>query len=712
MNKWLPVALMFMVVMLAAPAFAQQPTPLYDWCADLNFFRNGTSSVLDYNLIEGFQGDNYVYGELGFGNYHNLIFNWLHTEGQGVHVNADYVAFGFYNETDEPIQIHGGVHAFGMFDGFLSMVEPGRYYVVDLMPSEPGIEGGSVSVAVQSPGPPLVLQQRFSLRFITVYGRGTSPFLEWPLDFAIPCDPVNLELTATQAFNSPTPSVTPIPSDTLTPSNTFTPSLTLTPSATHTPSPTFTMTSTPVTSTCFTFDGTPVAPGFDIEILEGEVEEGVGVEGTNALHDTRSESLGGGFWRTGLVEVVITLPQVTITAVTFRRSHSENGNSSSSVFRFMQGGVWGSFTSNGGVTGYPSFHYMILGPGGQSFESDIYEQLQLLVEQSGIFNTNGGTYLDDICIFWTGSLPPVTPTPSFTRTPSLTPSPTTTLTPLPLGTDAFTPKPTKTPLFIASPSPWSTIPPTDTPNYALTPSLTPLPTNTPFPTATLLPTQQPPIPPCEGEGCENHDWRVCEEEIPPFDLFNLGNFLAQWWNCVLMPVLFNIQNAITGIGNWIVGTVTSFFGWVGSVFDWIGGMFSNFFGTIEDFIRSLLAFFDLIGRFFVGVVNIIGLIIAIIRHLLDLVSMWIGQFFSMIRTILNTWYLAPPQAIPFLPQCQTNPMSSDICAVYYIVRYTVLGGTLGGLIIPIALVVVDFGIVLSFILTVRNLIKNIRGVAE
>lgn len=67
---------------------------------------------------------------------------------------------------------------------------------------------------------------------------------------------------------------------------------------------------------------------------------------------------------------------------------------------------------------------------------------------------------------------------------------------------------------------------------------------------------------------------------------------------------------------------------------------------------------------------------------------------GMIGAINN----AVPLAIPGLPQCVTNPMANDICAIYYILDWTLFApGTAGALIIPLVLILMNFIIIVKFL---------------
>lgn len=89
-----------------------------------------------------------------------------------------------------------------------------------------------------------------------------------------------------------------------------------------------------------------------------------------------------------------------------------------------------------------------------------------------------------------------------------------------------------------------------------------------------------------------------------------------------------------------------------------------------------------------------------------------NQAFGYARTLGNTvssvvtvWSNAQPTPIEGLPNCNGSArLQSELCAIYYILTYTLFSGTLGQLLIPIATIIV--GMVLIF-----TVIKRVRATA-
>lgn len=73
--------------------------------------------------------------------------------------------------------------------------------------------------------------------------------------------------------------------------------------------------------------------------------------------------------------------------------------------------------------------------------------------------------------------------------------------------------------------------------------------------------------------------------------------------------------------------------------------------------------------------------------------------------VITAWKDAQPQPIEGLPNCTgAARLQSELCAIYYILTYTIFAGTLGSILIPVATIVI--GMVIIFVV-----IKRIRAIA-
>jgi hypothetical protein len=130
-------------------------------------------------------------------------------------------------------------------------------------------------------------------------------------------------------------------------------------------------------------------------------------------------------------------------------------------------------------------------------------------------------------------------------------------------------------------------------------------------------------------------------------------------------------------------------------------MIGNFFAPILDLIRAFLKLIE----------QIIELVIAgiqlIVRFVENMVA-WIGQVIARINAIIQAFFSAQPVPIPGLPRCVSAPFSYDICAIYFIVEWTLMAeNTPGSFITPLLLVVMGVVFVLYFIRMVLRLINAI-----
>jgi hypothetical protein len=92
---------------------------------------------------------------------------------------------------------------------------------------------------------------------------------------------------------------------------------------------------------------------------------------------------------------------------------------------------------------------------------------------------------------------------------------------------------------------------------------------------------------------------------------------------------------------------------------------------------------------------------------------YLGQVADVAGGMLSTLNSAPPTGIPGLPMCITNPMAHDICAIYYILDFTIFAeGTPGALIIPFLLVVMNFYIVIRFVRWGMRIVKRSEGISD
>ena len=242
-----------------------------------------------------------------------------------------------------------------------------------------------------------------------------------------------------------------------------------------------------------------------------------------------------------------------------------------------------------------------------------------------------------------------TPTPTNTGVPTNTSVPTTTATPFGLPTN----------------TPYNYQPTIDLTQITATPSTTPQPTSTDFPQSTAYATQTigagTPTPSIEEIRENEAEWELLEEE--------------KRGNNAIENLLQDILDALSGDG----GTGDGGTGpGIDGVSDW-----SN---AISDSLSGIQDLFGKVGGLF-------------------------SQSVSSANALVTSFYTAPPQAIPGLPLCMTAPLEHDICAIYYVMDWTLFApNTLGSFIVPLLLAIMNVLVifrVLRYVLTLINRTEDV-----
>lgn len=264
---------------------------------------------------------------------------------------------------------------------------------------------------------------------------------------------------------------------------------------------------------------------------------------------------------------------------------------------------------------------------------------------------------------------------------------------------APTPGPSETPF----PTSTATSPPA---------SATFVPTGTYVPAPTYVPTQLP-NPGEEGGGSGGGDgWGTCGDDITINGLGAITDWISQFWHCTVGGFFAGIINSIGAFFSWIGNSATNFGNFLGSIFGWLNGTFTNIGLVLGNIWQVVVALFDLVRLILEQIVEIIRLVFAIIRRFIELILGWLGQLIQRAEQLLTAWFLSPPTPIPNLPLCVSNPTSYAICAVYYVLQNTILAGGVGGLFVPVLVIIFDLVMVLYFVRTVRNLIRKSGSVSQ
>lgn len=636
-------------------------TSAYGWCYEFDFATHKHGFVLEYEtnelLSEGMKGDwaegvGFYSTDLGFSEQ-NLSFSYQHDEPLAMAGAEMIIGRGFSTDTTYSLIFSGYGNVFGTSYVTSSGFVPGGYSefpaVID---AHETLDNSQFSFNFETDS-----NAEFSVKSLKVFGYGGNPFgdsnclsQDLPLVTPITPDPPTSTQTAP-------PSNTPLP--TFTPSHTYTPS--------HTPVPTW----------CYRFDFTASDGGWaQRSANEGSWSTGIGwVNGQDGTI-TQSRRL---------------VVNRTFTASTFTEAKFE--------FEYVRGIDNNGVDDRGGVVaaGVNNYNTPILSfPAPYSTGSHTTTWTGLLNFNQVQFNlwsdntassvaATGSVTLTAATFKGTGSSPfgdncSPTPTPTSTHTPTNTPDPATS-TPSRTMPPTHTAPPgvstaSRTPLSpnTRTPVPTNTRTITNTPGPSLTPSAsrTMIPPPTGFMTATLIPYTPDPTyltpdgtsfmtaTPSPGSGGD-------EDSGEWFLIDQIGQFF-----------------------NWVQNTITGIIEGIGQFFMWIEGTIANIVGLIGDLLHTLQSLLDAILRFIAELIEIGRMIIEIIIRILQLIVGWVVQMFGRLGNLLTAFYTAPQTAIPGLPQCYSNPTASDLCALYYILDWTILApGTPGQIIMPLVLFLMD-----------------------
>jgi hypothetical protein len=199
---------------------------------------------------------------------------------------------------------------------------------------------------------------------------------------------------------------------------------------------------------------------------------------------------------------------------------------------------------------------------------------------------------------------------------------------------------------------------------------------------------------------------VHAQEIPDENCEGSGVF---YWPC---RVIESLASGVRNFFNWILNTITGFFTFLGQVFEWVTTAIGNVISFVGDIIRLILSFIEMIFNLINEVIQIVILIIQIIVALVKALGAWLFQMVGIVVAIVLTFFSTAPVAFPGVPQCITAPTAHDICSVYYLADNTVFGGSVGGLIVTVILIIIDVVIVFLFARTILKYLRLGEGVTD
>ena len=674
------------LVLAVVAACTSTPIPdSFDWCYTYDF-----RDPVDYmNLIDG----EWIDGD-GIAPVDGLIrFNFQHI--RIVEPNVVFVRASRAPDVTGDIAIAAAGEVFSVIAAFNNTM-PGDMVDVELpfIPETLGTGSSVVNITLEAAQPIL-------FREIEVRGIGVTPFDRNDCGPETPTP----QPTSTPVTETPTPSQT----HTVTPTSlpTLTPSITPTPNQ---PSPTLTSNCTPTTGAdwCLYFFG---GGNYDLDDLS-EIADVIVLSDRSSYDATDNVIRGSAEIESGYRHAILYVrPKsgVTVTHSQFRVTRTGSGtmlSTSQIISEHVFSDTWFVahlqiwFSIANGVIQYTTPLTAITG---RSADNAI--RYHAADRRSG---GSPGVILDRLWIHGTGAVPdPSTPTPS--PTPTNTPSPTATATPSRTGLPTLNPSSTipatATQLSLFSPTP----PPTNTP----APSATPRNTNTPWPSPTFIPsptlfmtsTFVPTNTPAPGTVTPEGETQTPIPDLTPGG--DDGEQEADDTGQAQLDVLWLILNLLSQFFNWIANVIGTFFAWLGQLFALIVGIFEAIISLIAAIIGLIIKLLEWLFNAIGLILSILWLLVQIIFRVIFLVAAWLGLVITRLAAIFNGIINAQPVPIPGLPLCETAPLQSDLCAIYYILDWTLFApATPGESIITVAIGLTVLSIIFFVIYRLIRLTKT------
>jgi len=250
----------------------------------------------------------------------------------------------------------------------------------------------------------------------------------------------------------------------------------------------------------------------------------------------------------------------------------------------------------------------------------------------------------------------------------------------PEPTDTVTATGTYTPVAGTTNTPYNFQPTVDLTQTTATPSVTFTPTSTDYPRSTAYATLDidpgTPTPSVEEIRENEAEWELLEEEKRS--------------NNVIENLLQDILDELSNLGGGDSGTTGDGGTGEGTGDDSGAGELTDYGNLINDFLFGIQGLFGKIGVYF-------------------------SQSVSSANALITSFYTAPPVAIPGLPLCMSAPLQHDICAIYYILDWTLFApNTPGQFIVPLILAIMNVIVIFRvgrYVLKLMNRSEDITGVS-
>ena len=176
---------------------------------------------------------------------------------------------------------------------------------------------------------------------------------------------------------------------------------------------------------------------------------------------------------------------------------------------------------------------------------------------------------------------------------------------------------------------------------------------------------------------------------------------------------WEILDVLLAFFNFVANAIGSLFQFLASLVSFLLGAIANIIAAILSLLAAIPAILGSIFDFLRELWDIGRLLIEIILGLLGLLIAYIGQFMARLTALVSAFFTATPTPIPGLPQCVTAPLNSDLCAVYYIMDWTIFApNTPGAIIIPLIMTIVNVYIIVQFVRYVLKILRRGESVTD
>lgn len=201
----------------------------------------------------------------------------------------------------------------------------------------------------------------------------------------------------------------------------------------------------------------------------------------------------------------------------------------------------------------------------------------------------------------------------------------------------------------------------------------------------------------------------------------------------LVSLLSGIANGIMRIGEavisalmWIINSIVGIINFFATAIQTVINFFAD---LVLRFVNAFIRFVGDIGAFILMVVDqVINFVVAIIINIIEIIEVvgmavnviiaiaqlvlhYIGQAVGLFYQIVTGLNDATATAIPGLPRCISEPVQHDLCAIWYILEWTIFApGTPGAFIINLIVLLIDVFILFYIIHAVMRLLRWWQGV--